>query len=287
MNDYIERIQAVYPELLIEDVYPNDIGQNNDVLIINNSLVFRFPKYDKGIVSLKEETKILEHIRGKISIPIPCPTYQSFELLKPGKVFTGYERIEGDPFWNEDFVKVDKVDSIKLAKQLVTFLIEIHSISKQKLNRDLELKDRNPYEEMKELFNNIQDKLFSFINEKDQKDIVFSFESFLNNEEHLKTTLIHGDFGASNILWNSKNCEISGIIDFGGTRIGDPAFDFAGILSSYGEDFFNKCIDLYPNGSEIAKRVTFYKSTFALQEALHGLINNDKRAFENGIKEYF
>ncbi|MBH0160515.1 phosphotransferase family protein [Fictibacillus sp. 26RED30] len=286
MNDYIERIQEVYPELNIEDVYLNDIGQNNDVFIINNSLVFRFPKYNKGIVNLKEETKILEHISGTTSIPIPCPKYQSFELLEPGKVFTGYERIEGDPFWNEHLVKVDKVDSIKLAKQLVTFLIEMHSITKEKLHSDLELIDHNPYEEMKELFYNIQNKLFPFINEKAQKDIIYSFESFLNNEEHLKTTLIHGDFGASNILWNPNNCEISGIIDFGSTRIGDPAYDFAGILSSYGENFFNKCIDLYPNGSEIAKRVKFYKSTFALQEALHGLINNDTRAFENGIKEY-
>ncbi|MGM0807119.1 MAG: phosphotransferase family protein [Bacillota bacterium] len=286
MNDYIKRIKAVYPELMIEDVYPNDNGQNNDVLIINNSLVFRFPKYNKGIVSLIEETKILEHIRGTISIPIPCPTYKSFERLEPGKVFTGYKRIEGKPFWNEHLIKVNKEDSIKLAKQLVTFLIEIHSISKEQLDKYLELKDRNPYKEMKELFNNIQDKLFPFINETAQKDIIYSFESFLNNDEHLKTTLIHGDFGASNILWNPQKCDISGIIDFGGTRIGDPAYDFAGILSSYGEDFFNKCIDLYPNGSEIAKRVTFYKSTFALQEALHGLINNDTRAFENGIKVY-
>lgn len=286
MNNYIERIKAVYPELMIEDVYQNDLGQNNDVLIINNSLVFRFPKYNKGIVSLKEETKILEHIRGTISIPIPYPTYKSFELLEPGKVFTGYKRIEGNPLWNEHLIKVNKADSTKLAKQLVTFLIEIHSISKANLDKDLKLIDYNPYEEMEELFYNIQDKLFQFINEKAQKDIIYSFESFLNNVEHIRTTLIHGDFGASNILWNTKNCDISGVIDFGGTRIGDPAYDFAGILSSYGEDFFNKCIDLYPDGSEIAKRVTFYKSTFALQEALHGLLNNDTRAFENGIKEY-
>ncbi|MBD7965845.1 phosphotransferase family protein [Fictibacillus norfolkensis] len=286
MNDYIERIKAVYPELIIEDVYLNDIGQNNDVLIINNSLVFRFPKYKKGIGSLEEETKILEHIRDTISIPIPFPKYKSFELLEPGKVFTGCKRIEGNPLWNEHLVKVNKVDSIKIAKQLVTFLIEIHSISRENLHKDLKLKDSNPYEEMKELFFNIQDKLFQFINEKAQMDIIYSFESFLNNEEYFKTTLIHGDFGASNILWNPENCEIPGIIDFGNSGIGDPAYDFAGILSSYGEDFFNKCIDLYPNGSEVAKRVTFYKSTFALQEALHGLINNDTRAFENGIKEY-
>ncbi|WP_416728652.1 phosphotransferase family protein [Fictibacillus sp. JL2B1089] len=286
MNDYIERIKEVYPELMIEDVYHNDVGQNNDVLIINNTLVFRFPKYTNGIVSLIEETKILEHIRGTTSIPIPCPTYKSFERLEPGKVFAGYKRIEGNPFWIEDLIKVNKADSTKLAIQLVTFLIEIHSISKENFVKDLKLKDSNPYEEMKELFYNIQDKLFKFIDEKAQKDIIDSFKRFLNNEEHLKTTLIHGDFGASNILWNCKTCDITGIIDFGGTRIGDPAYDFAGILSSYGEDFYNKCIDLYPNSSEIAKRVTFYKSTFALQEALHGLINNDTRAFENGIKEY-
>jgi aminoglycoside 2''-phosphotransferase len=285
-NMYIERIKAAYPGLIIENFHPNDIGQNNDVLIINNSFVFRFPKYEKGIVRLREETKILEYIRGTVSIPIPYPKYKSFELLEPGKVFTGYKLIEGDPFWNEQLIKVGKEDSIKLAKQLVTFLMEIHSIPKEKADKFLNLEESNPYEEMKELFHNIQDKLFRFINEKAQKDIIYSFETFLNNEEYLTTTLIHGDFGASNILWNPKTCEISGIIDFGGSGIGDPAYDFAGILSSYGDDFFNMCIDFYPNGSEISKRVKFYKSTFALQEALHGLVNNDNSAFENGIKNY-
>lgn len=45
-------------------------------------------------------------------------------------------------------------------------------------------------------------------------------------------------------------------------------------------------INLYPNGTEIADRVRFYRSTFALQEALHGVENNDLEAFENGIKAY-
>ena len=80
--------------------------------------------------------------------------------------------------------------------------------------------------------------------------------------------------------------KISGIIDFGSSGLGDPAYDFAGILSSYGEDFFSRVISLYPNGEEISKLVKFYKSTFALQEALHGIENNDRKAFENGVKDY-
>ncbi|WP_430623174.1 phosphotransferase [Bacillus velezensis] len=34
---------------------------------------------------------------------------------------------------------------------------------------------------------------------------------------------MHGRVGASNILWNPETSMISGIIDFGGSRLGDPA----------------------------------------------------------------
>ena len=66
----------------------------------------------------------------------------------------------------------------------------------------------------------------------------------------------------------------------------DPAYDLAGVLSSFGEAFFKQCIDLYPNGVQIAERVKFYRSTFALQEALHRVEHNDSIAFEAGIKQY-
>lgn len=77
-----------------------------------------------------------------------------------------------------------------------------------------------------------------------------------------------------------------GIINFGGAGLGGPAYDFAGMLSSYGEGFLDMCINLYPNGDEIYERVKFYKSIFALQEALHGIENGDRQAFEDGIKDY-
>ncbi|MGE7916799.1 aminoglycoside phosphotransferase family protein [Lysinibacillus xylanilyticus] len=152
----------------------------------------------------------------------------------------------------------------------------------------MKLKVRNPSEEMYNLYDKIQNTLFPFIRKDAQKEISQSFESFLKGKafSNLEITLIHGDFGASNILWNPETSMISGIIDFGGSGLGDPAYDFAGILSSYGEDFFDMCMDLYPNGNEIAERVKFYKSTFALQEALHGIENDDRQAFESGIKDY-
>jgi aminoglycoside 2''-phosphotransferase len=285
MESYIERIKQVYPSLSIKDWQLNEIGQNNDVIIVNGSIVFRFPKYQIGIDNLKKETEILETINSNVSIPIPNPIYQFFEKWEVGKVFVGYELIQGSPLWKEKFVSI-KNEEIKkrLASQLVDFLIKIHSISKNKLP----LEEDNPREQMVNLYQMIQNKLYPFMSVEAQRQISHSFETFLHSKTwlNLNTTLVHGDFGTTNILWDADTYKISGIIDFGGSGIGDPAYDFAGILSSYGEDFFNMCLDLYPNGNEISERVKFYRSTFALQEALHGVENDDVEAFENGIKGY-
>ncbi|WP_430787350.1 phosphotransferase family protein [Virgibacillus flavescens] len=288
-NNYIENVKQVYPDLCIENCKPNDIGQNNDVLIINESLVFRFPKYKLGIVQLKKETEIFEYIRDIVSITIPHPIFQSFEVIEIGKVFSGYRLIEGSPLWKESLEKITNPELLKsLASQLVTFLIDVHSISKEKVSDVLNLEDNDPSEEMHELFHKIQNKLFPFIRKEAQNEIAQSFKTFIGGRAflNLKTTLIHGDFGASNILWNPEKSKITGVIDFGGSGLGDPAYDFAGLLASYGEEFYKMCINLYPNGDEISERVKFYKSTFALQEALHGIENSDNQAFENGIKNY-
>lgn len=285
----IEQIQKIYPDLIINDVYVNEIGQNNDVIIVNESLVFRFPKYRKGIIQLKRETEIVKYIKDIVKVPIPMPIYESFDEPEPGKVFTAYRLIEGNPLWRNSFLEIKSEEQLKgLASQLVSFLVAMYSISGDLSSRELQLEARHPREEMRDLYKKIHDKLFPFMSKESKINVTKSFEDFLKGEAltNVDLALIHGDFGASNILWNSATGEISGIIDFGGSGIGDPAYDFAGLLSSYGEDFFNRCIDQYPNGKEVAKRVHFYKSTFALQEALHGIENDDRQAFEAGIENY-
>jgi aminoglycoside 2''-phosphotransferase len=288
-NKYIKNIQRIYPDLWIHDFYLNENGQNNDVFVVNDSIIFRFPKYDEGIAQLNRETGILNYLKGIISLPIPDARYSYFEESEPGKVFTGYKLIEGNPLWRESLFDINDDGDVRgLASQLVSFLKEIHSISTEQASRDLGLQIHHPLDEMDELYKKIQLNLFPFMKKESQNEVTISFMDFLKVEEFstIKASLIHGDFGASNILWNPEKRKVSGIIDFGGSRIGDPAYDFAGILSSYGEEFYNMCMELYPNGKEISKRVHFYRSTFALQEALHGVENNDRHAFENRIKEY-
>ncbi|GIP31981.1 phosphotransferase family protein [Paenibacillus sp. J2TS4] len=286
---YLELIQNVYPDLSIEEVAPNDIGQNNDVFIINHCYVFRFPKYKAGITGLKIETALLESIQHHATIPIPNPVYKSFEAMEVGKVFAGYKLIQGTPLWKEELVNIQDKNVLNgLATQLSAFLHALHSIPRKQIAHIFGHETREPGCEIKEWYAKIQNMLYPLMREDAREKVSRMFDAFLAKEKHLniKQTLIHGDFGASNILWEADCCRISGIIDFGGSGLGDPAYDFAGILASYGEDFLSRCLHLYPDGLELLDRAIFYKKTFALQEALHGVEHNDREALENGIRDY-
>ncbi|MCA0970881.1 aminoglycoside phosphotransferase family protein [Halobacillus litoralis] len=281
-----EKIQKHYPNLEINQVEANDIGQNNDVFIVNDALVFRFPKYEAGVRKLRKEAKVLDHLKRRVYLPIPEPLYKHLND-EAGEVFTGYPLIPGTPLWSGDLKRMNGDKQQELASELVGFLKEMHDQPVDELDIP-----KQTTEEIKrstrQLYVDFQQKLFPHMNEKSKQDVSKKFENFLADEELLnfRTTLIHGDFGPSNILWNPSCQSVSGVIDFGETEIGDPAYDFAGLLSGYGEDFVKRCLRDYPQGEHVLERVRFYKSTFALQEALHGVNHGDAKAFENGIKEY-
>ncbi|AVP43807.1 MULTISPECIES: phosphotransferase family protein [Bacillus cereus group] len=288
-NEYVAYLQSVYPELQIKLAHVNEIGQNNDVLIINDNIVFRFPKYEKGIQKLRVETKLLEKIRPFITIQIPDPSYQRLQDEVPGKVFAGYEMIQGEPFWKNTFTGInDEKQLQKLACTLAGFLKELHEIPLSTFEGIMQNDSADIYAETNSLYSQLKDYVYPYMREEAKKEVSLSFETYLNEESHFNFTssLVHGDFGMTNILYSATKKDISGVIDFGGASIGDPAYDFAGILASYGEEFLQLFEAYYPNLEAIKKRMYFYKSTFALQEALFGVLNNNKKAFEAGIAQY-
>lgn len=288
-NEYVAHLRSVYPKLQIKSAHVNEIGQNNDVLIVNDNIVFRFPKYEKGIQKLRVETKLLEKIRPFITIQIPDPSYQRLQDEVPGKVFAGYEMIEGEPFWKNTFTGInDEKQLQKLACTLAVFLKELHEIPLSTFEGIMQNDSADMYVEINSLYSQLKDYVYPYMREEAKKEVSLSFETYLNEESHFNFTssLVHGDFGMTNILYSATKKDISGVIDFGGASMGDPAYDFAGILASYGEEFLQLFAAHYPNLEAVRERMYFYKSTFALQEALFGVLNNDKKAFEAGIEQY-
>lgn len=286
-DTYLQVISESCPDLPIRNaVFHYKDGQFNDILIINNEIIFRFPRYAEGVQNIQNEVRILSRIQGYITLPIPDPIFSSKNERKPGRVFMGYTMIPGEPLWRKTLISIEDEELLqRIAFQLARFLKELHGIPVEGLGPDLPIHDSAA--KMAELYAEIRTHLFRFMRPEARNWVNDHFEAYLDTT-HLHVyplTLHHGDFGGSNILYSRESQTISGVIDFSSAGLGDPAHDIAAV-STYGDSFLARFFSTYPEIETMMERATFYRGTFALQEALHGIKNGDQAAFKAGIAPY-
>ena len=62
-QQYQESIAAACPELTVHTAALYRSGQNNDLLLVNDELLFRFPQYPQGIAAQRRELAVLNAVR--------------------------------------------------------------------------------------------------------------------------------------------------------------------------------------------------------------------------------
>ncbi len=280
------RIKRIYPDFDVKTIDVIDDGQNNQVFLINGDYIFRFPRKEVNRVELAKELKVLFYLKDDLSISIPNITYYNMED-KFEKCFMAYPCLKGEVMRREVFDGIKHQDG--LAKQLAIFLKELH---KTEVDDDLRkhLVASDPILIWQDLHKRFRKHLYKHMRPDSIVDMDKRFDTIFETleNESFAPTLIHGDFGPSNILVDRKSDSITGIIDFGSVSIGDPANDIASLIGpfGYGLSFAYEMAESYGDLKHYIKRAQAYTSTFALQEALYGVENNDSRAFEAGIKAY-
>lgn len=291
----VESIRQAYPELTITSVAFGDGGQNNDVVVVNEEWIFRFPRYLEALERLEVETAILQGIEAYVSLEVPAPVYVALEGQEIGEAFMGYRRLPGEPFRRETFRAIeDERTELQLAGQLGGFLRELHGVPvAEAIDPALRamgaaLPRADTYEECADIYERMQWKLFPQMRPDARRWVAEHFEQFLGDGASFEyePMLKHGDFGPSNILYDAQAGWVRGIIDFGSSCLGDPAYDFAGLLSGYGVGFVERCAKAYPEVEGYLARVRFYQGTFALLEALFGVEHGDEAAYRAGMVQY-
>lgn len=284
---YLQLIHAIDPMLVVRTVrlHTGD-GQFNDIVIINDELIFRFPRSSHEANVLIHEVAVLRKIQHMTTLPIPNPMYVRTNREVVNENFMGYPMISGEPFFNSilDTIK-DDIILERLAAQVARFMQELHTLPFKDIGLDMPIFDTQ--KEWQDLYQQFHDKLFPYMRLDACELVTHTFDAFLNEPRHFDYTPVfrHGDFGGSNILYDPKAQRITGVIDFSSAGIGDPALDVAAISCS-GDAFFQRVRKAYPGMDVLLERAKFYKGTFALQEALYGLRDHDQESFESGIAQY-
>jgi aminoglycoside 2''-phosphotransferase len=285
---YRHRLTATYPDLPITSVRLHTAeGQFNDILVVNEELIFRFPRSPHVAATLAAETGLLMRIQGYLPLPIPNPIYQADDPQTGALLFMGYEMLPGKPLWRETIDTIAEEDALdRIAIQLAGFLRALHTLPAAALAWDVPIMD--DADSWAEMFVQFQDKLYPFMRPDARDDISRLFGALLDDlrRDPTRPALRHGDFGTGNILYDPQALTITGIIDFGFAGLGDPTLDVAALAASYGEQFIARCYAVYPEMERMLPRARLYQGTYALQQALYALRDGNQEDFADGIAAY-
>lgn len=276
----IERIQSLY-----EALDDSSEGWDTYAYLVNGEFVFLFPKHQHGADSLKLQAKLLPELRQHLSIPIPRFEFVSYGCEQFRQLFVGYRMIEGVPLTENLFRQVcTKSVSKDLASQLSQFLSQLHNFPIERA-RKLGVPSAPDRERWTDFYRDMEQKAFTLLDRSEQRWTTELFENFLSFEENFQfqPVLLHGDLSPEHILFERERKSISGIIDFGDARIGDPAYDFQ---FDYGDDFLLEVMSNYQGQIDdtFLRRLEFYNRRWPFHEILYGLCCNKSEHVHRGME---
>lgn len=278
-------MQAAFPELRIAQARLRDAGgQFNAVLVLDEALVFRFPRVPQAGAALADELALLEHLDGRLPLPTPRPRYRARDPHTGALAFAGYPLLPGQPLWRADLAALDQAALDQIALQLAGFLRALHGLPAPEWLRG---RAPGPAARWAALFADFERELFGLIRPDARAAVLRLRDSILAalRRDQPAPALCHGDFGGSNLLYDPHTRRVCGVIDFGSAGLDDPAVDLAA-LSTYGEPFLARGLPAYPAMAAMLPRARLYRQTFALQQALYALRAGDQADLRDGLSAY-
>lgn len=264
-DSLLQRIQALMPDMLIEQFEINQEGLVNDVVIVNRNLVFRFAKNEACAKILQDEMNILDLVRPRVGLAVPTPILRHADSVV-------YPFLNGQPFLRETLLSLESTTRSHVASQLGKFLYRLHSTPLTELERELP-KTLAPVtrERWLDIRQRATEKIYPLLLNHQKQWAERLFDSALANPAvfNYRPTLIHGDLAPYHILFDGNM--LTGVIDFGVAGIGDPALDIGSLIGTYGERFVCEMGEVYPGLNLLLPRARFYAQSIEIQWVLLGL----------------
>lgn len=231
-------VQDQFPQLLpLTNIQCIGEGWDNKVFLVNETIIFRFPRRQVAVELINRETTLLNNLHGKIDIAIPHPTYIGNPTEYYPYAFHGYEKLSGISACHANLTEQQRINSLP---KIIHFLSQIHSINAEEayaIGAREQVFDRI---DIPKTCTTLTERL-SHVEELNSYSINFvQFKNEITAVQNLilpmdEKCLVHGDLYCRHLLFDHG--ELSAIIDWGDVGINNKAVDLAVIWGFFPQQY--------------------------------------------------
>lgn len=222
----LELIREQFPDLPLFKIRLLGAGWDNTAFVINEDLIFRFPRREIAVPLLEAEWCILPKLARRLSLRIPIPKWRGSPTSSFPWPFIGYKMLSGS---TACYANLSEEERDGLAEPIAHFLAGLHATPASITSGCQISGDNHDRIDWKILI----DKVMKNIEELSLLDLLEkrgNLESLVESLRDLRppinSVVVHGDFYVRHILVNEAHCLV-GVIDWGDIHVGDPAIDLA------------------------------------------------------------
>lgn len=227
------RIAAAHPELQIQTVSFLGEGWTSHAFLVNESLVFRFPKRPEVWPELEREIAFMAAAADLL--PLPVPRY-SRAVRTSDAAAHGYAVYAHVPGRALDLLGMSRDERIEAAETVAMFLQVLHGLHACESIR-LHLPHDDECAGAVALRRLAEHAVLPRLSTAEARRLLDRFDCYVDNEANFafEPVVIHADLCADHILVDKRL--VTGIIDFSDVSLGDPDYDFASLVIDVGKEF--------------------------------------------------
>src|ERR1700733_7369091 len=226
----ISSIEACFPGIQVAEHRRIRMGWETVVLEINRKYIFRFLNLQRRWPHQQAEITLLRWLAPKLKVEVP-----SYEFVWLGnktypQKFAGYRKIPGTPATRE-IVRGKHIDN--LGRDLGRFITELHSIRPPPEGLVPAYSRKGSLDYWLKFYQQVRKIAYPVLDIEMRKRSELFWTRFIDHFSNVdfKPRLIHSDLSGGNLIIDASTGGRNGVIDWGNTKIGDPARDFMGVFA--------------------------------------------------------
>lgn len=251
-------------------------GWANFTFELDGSSMVRFPSSEGVAESTARELRLLPELGRSVDFAIPSPVATG---TWRGWPFFTYRKLEGRPLRAAD-------DSASTRRRLAEILRQLHSFPLSRATDLLGIDDatsawRRRYEQLWPL---VESTALPQLPADVADQVAEAYRTFVAAELDLSPCLVHNDLFSDHVLVDGPG-DVTGIIDFEDSCIGDPIIDFVPLVEALGSGVLNQLSAGRSLGSDAPTRFWFYRWMSGIHNIIYGASEGAEAELRSGIAE--